>query len=92
MSDRRVARPRKAAWPRYYDSDLHALLVKTLPAEYVLVGRVNSQKLAKALDLVAMTVRYWMLRERVSAAGAEGLIRLSDGALTAEALRPFLAD
>lgn len=94
---KKTGRPRKKDDFKFYDGDLHKLLVKKLPAKFVRAGRIDTLLLAEATKYVRFTI-YRLLNEQSLSPGAfRALLELSEkadgakkGALTKEDLLPFL--
>ncbi len=86
-------RPRGTPTARnYYDGTLHALLVETLPEQFVTVGRLNVAAVAAASGYSPFALYGWLNRDRLTVEGAKGLLKLdpAEVRLTKVKLLPFL--
>jgi hypothetical protein len=78
--------------PRFWETDLHKLLVVHLGHIEGLVvgGRVVPNVLAKSVGCCRFTAYRWLGENKLSARGARKIIELSEGRVTKEDCAPFL--
>lgn len=75
--------------PRFYETELYALLLKHLP-QHVEGGRLNPRLIADAIGKNRYTVYRWLTDNFVSPKGATLLIEQAKGKLTGKDLAKFL--
>ena len=77
---------------KYYDTELHKLLVVKLEdvPNVVRGGRIDTIALAEACDVVRYTVYRWFDADVLPSPAANKLIKLPKGKLTVEDITPFV--
>lgn len=78
--------------PRFWETDLHKLLVSSLAdiEGMVVGGKIVPNVLAKSVGCCRYTAYRWLGDNKLSARGAKKIIELSKGRLTKEDCAPFL--
>ncbi len=85
-------RPRKEdGGHRYFETDLHGVLVKGLPEHFVHIGRIDIGRLAEALDYSRATVGRRIHDNSISTRLMHGLVAIEGTTITKNDLLPFLS-
>lgn len=89
----------KGDGPKFYEGDLHNLLVEKLPSRFIdpSSGRLNTKTLSEETGFARFSVYQWLHGRRLTRRSAQELLRISSeaaeedkrGALTREDLLPF---
>lgn len=75
--------------PRFYETELYALLLKHLP-QHVEGGRLNPRLIGEAIGKNRYTVYRWLTDNFLSPRGAQLLMKETGGKLTDKDLAKFL--
>jgi len=80
---------------KFFETDLHQLLVKKLAkvsSLYGLVrfGRIDTLVMAKKMHCSRQSVYRWLGENKISSRAAKKIIKISEGNVTQEDLTPFL--
>lgn len=82
-------RSKNETLPRYWETDLYAVLSAALP-QHVVGGRLEPTRIAEAIGKHKFTVYKWLQNNRITSNGAKLLIDESYGKLTPTDLARFV--